>query len=217
MTKKTQTPQEDMAAELLLKDADEALRQDRLHALWQEWGSTIIGVALMIVLGTMIGTGWRSWRDSVHSEQTAAILNDTMQDTSGSFRGVANFLEVGKIAGDNTPAIIHDLMQEAADSGLPREWDILAEWGEYRAQADLEDSDKIAVAADMETLAHKKDNPYRPAILMESAVLYGENGQTDKAVSLLEEAQQDPLSATAPAMSQIIDQLITLYKTEQSA
>ena len=216
MAKENTTPEQDIEAELILKDADEALRQDALKSLWDEWGSTIIGIALMIIFGTMIGTGWRGWQDSIHTKGTAAVLQSS-NDVSGSYKGIRNLMNVSEIARAQSPALIYNLMAEAANSGLPREWDILAEWGEYRTQADLEEADKLSVAQKMEKLAAKNDNPYSPAILMESAILYGENGNIEKAISLLEKAQEMPATSVIPQLQATLASLLTFYKSEKTA
>ena len=70
MAKNNTPTEDDLQAEMLLKEADEALHQEKMEALWKEWGQTIVGIALMIVFGTMLGVGWKNWRHNVHSTQT---------------------------------------------------------------------------------------------------------------------------------------------------
>lgn len=214
MAKKQKTPDEDMAAELLLKDADEALRQDQMKALWDEWGSTIIGVALMIIFGTMVGVGWKNWRYNVHTSQTTALIQNNPEALSDSYKGISNLITAGQIASANTPAILYNMTNNAANAGLPREWDILAEWGALRAQADLPDTDKIDIAQTMETLSKKRKNPYAPAMMMEAAILYGNDGQNDKAITLLNDAQNHPLTSQNITLQNEIETLLTLYKSE---
>lgn len=213
MTKNKPTPEEDMAAELLLKDADDALRQDQLKALWDEWGSTIIGVALMVIFGTMIGVGWQSWRYSVHTSQTTALI-EAQNTVSGSYKGIANLVQAGQLASAQTPAIIYNQMVEAADAGLPREWDILAEWGTLRAAADLDEADKGEIANQIITLSKKRGNPYAPALLMEAALLKGENGDAQSAITLLETALNHELTAAIPTLKNQIEAYLNLYKQE---
>ena len=217
MVKNKQTPEDDMAAEMLLKDADEALRQDRLQEIWGEWGSTIIGVALMIIFGTMLGVGWTNWRHSVHTHQTAALMNAKPQDISGSYKGIANLMNAGEIAKTQNPAILYELMNEAADSGLPRQWDILAQWGKYRAATDLPNTDLSDIAEKMEKLSKKRKNPYAPAIMMESAILYATADNKDKALSLLNRAKTHPSTSQNDVLKTQIEQLINFYRMDTAS
>jgi len=213
MAEKNKTPEEDMAAELLLKDADDALRQDQLRALWDEWGSTIIGIALMVIFGTMIGTGWQSWRHSVHTSQTSALINNTA-DISGSYQGVDAMVKAGTTTSINTPSMMYNLMNTAASSGLPREWDILAEWGQLRAVADIEGNDKNKIANDMVKLSKKSGNPYTPALLMEAAIL---KGNTKESMTLLINALEHEKTSAVPQLKSQIESVIHLYKADRGA
>ena len=74
MAKNKTSPEFDIETDLLLKEADEALRQEKMEAMWKQWGQTIIGVALMVIFGTMLGVGWKNWRTSVYESRTQLIL-----------------------------------------------------------------------------------------------------------------------------------------------
>lgn len=212
---------DDMDAQLLLKEADEALHNDKMHALWAEWGSTIIGMALMVIFGTMIGVGWQNWRASVHASQTSALISAQSNasvkndDLDGSYKGIAALMNAGKIATvtqtDTAPLMI-GLMQQAADAGLPKEWDILAQWGELRAQADLEEDKQSAIADKMEKLANKRNNPYAPLLLMESAILKVNSGDKDKAIALLTQAQDHELTQNNSPLQTQINNFLNLYR-----
>jgi len=213
-------PEEDMAAELLLKESEDALNQENMQRLWNEWGSTIIGCALMVIFGTMIGVGWQNWRASVQSTQTSALIQSQQtandDDLSGSYKGISNLMQAGRIEkSDVTIPIIYKLMEEAADSGLPTEWDILAEWAQYRVAADANPDNQIKAAEDLEKLSGKNGNPYAPAIMMESAILYGENGQNDKAISLLNQAQSNELTKYSPDLQTQLSSFLSLYQMDK--
>lgn len=216
MAKDKQLPEDDIAAELLLKDADDALRQDKLQALWAEWGSTIIGVALMLVFGTMIGVGWKNWRYNVHTSQTKSLI-EAQSDVSGSYKGIANLVQAGQLAATQSPTLIYNQMVEAADAGLPREWDILAEWGTLRTAADLDSANKDDIADKMVTLSKKRGNPYAPVLLMEAAIIKGENGDTDSAISLLDEAQSHELTSNIEQLNTQIEAYRHLYEAERKS
>lgn len=213
MADKDKTPEDDMAAELLLKEVDDAMRQDQLKALWDEWGSTIIGVALMVIFGTMIGVGWQSWQYKTHTAQTSALIQNN-DGVSGSYKGIDALAKAGATAQLSTPSMMYDLMNTAAESGLPREWDILAEWGKLRAVADIDGNDKNQIADDMVKLSKKRGNPYTPALLMEAAIL---KGNSDESISLLNQALKDERTSIIPQLKSQIETLIHLYETDRAA
>jgi len=215
-----QTPEEDLAAELLLKDADEALRQEQLKALWDEWGSTIIGVAFMVVFGTMIGVGWQSWRTSVNAAQTNFLLEAERGNTSsveqlyGSHAGLYYMIQSAQA---DDPATVANNLEKAADAGLPREWDILAEWGRLRALADFESNDKNNLADDMMKLARKRNNPFAPAMMVEASMLKYMAGDHNSAQDILNEAKKHEASANVPALLQRISSLENLYRHQEGS
>jgi hypothetical protein len=226
--------QDDLAAHILLKEADESLRQEKITAFWEEWGSTIIGVALMVIFGTMVGVGWNSWRASVHASQTtdlialqekgfATVLLE-QDDLTGSYEGMAKMMAAAEIANtpeaptEQTAAMVHNLLVDVEDSDMPKNYDILARWGILRTKTTADDkADPILVAEDMVDLAHERDNPYAPLILSEAAILYGENSQQGEAIGLLEEAKTMPLTQNAPKLLKYLDDLLQLYSLENTS
>ena len=216
----TPKPEDDMAAELLLKDADEALRQERLNALWKEWGSTIIGVGLMLIFGTMIGVGWQSWRTSVHTSQTSLLLEaeggdaKSVEGLYGSHAGLYYMMQAAKV---NNPTAAAEYMGMAAEETLPREWDILAEWGKLRALADIESNDKNALADDMMTLAKKRQNPFAPAMMVEASMLKYMAGDVAAAKSILEQAKSYDVVSQIPALANRITSLDNLYRHKEGS
>lgn len=233
MADKKDKPEEDLQTEILLKEADEALRQEQLERLWKEWGQTIIGVALMVIFGTMLGVGWKSWRASVYAAQTATLvqaeekgligLESAKDDLSGDYAGMAALISAGEIAvatqssSMTVSQMVYEKMKLAEDAGLPRRYDILAEWGALRTETDANpEADHQAIAQKMEKLAGKRDNPYQPLILMEAAVLYGENGDNDKAVEILTQTSELESVQENNQLGTMIDNLKHLYTLDKN-
>jgi hypothetical protein len=219
---KKQISEDDMAAELLLKDADEAMRQERLNALWEEWGGTIIGTVLMIIFGTMVGIGWQNWRTNHYMQQTSLILNAQQnpqvaaEKLSGEHAGLYALLKVEDIIGDGenvTPtADLLKAYETAAESGLPREWDILAEWGLIRMQVEEESADYTTLITKLENLAGENKNPYAPVMYVEAAILSYKNGNNEQALSLLDKARENEFISQVPPLAQRIERLSTFFK-----
>ena len=216
-------PQDDMAAELLLKDADESLRQDRMHLLWNEWGSTIVGIALMVILGTILGVIWQKWQNAQRVSQTSSLIQyqasqDNNGELKGSYKAIANMITAAEMAASDNPdkAAITQLMEQAADADLPKVWDDMAQWGALRSRADIatENDIKLAVADDMVDFASESNNPYRPLVLMDAALINGENGRVTEAVKILENAINDPLAEITPHLQDRLNMYLELYQTE---
>lgn len=236
MAKNQPNAAEDLQTEILLKEADDALRQEKLEVMWKEWGQTIIGVALMIIFGTMLGVGWKNWRHNVYEARTQALLIAENRgiaglvmaadgDLAGAHRGVAYLLAagnmLGSIEGDVVPAeirpVIVDSAAVAADAGLPREWDMLAEWTRLRTQADdaTEAAKKMIIAEEMMAIAARRKNPYAPMMMVEAAAIYGENGYPQKALESLDRAAKHDFSRNTPAVMDEIQKLMHLYALDK--
>ena len=222
MAKEKTTPETDMATELLLKEADEALRQEKLEALWQEWGKTIIGVALMLVFGTMLGVGWKNWRTGVHEASTLALVTTQPEGLTDTHKGIADLLAANDLITEDmdegTKNTLRLLMEDIEDSGLPTEWSVIATWVKFRIEAETatETAQKYAIADAIAKASRRDDNPYAPLMLAEAASLYGENGDAQRALDLLREAQEMPITAQAQAVAEILSKLIHLYTTDLS-
>lgn len=232
MAKNKTLPETDMATELLLKEADEALRQEKMEAMWKEWGQTIVGVALMVIFGTMLGVGWKNWRNSVHESSTQALIMtqaesspmaiEEANDLSGAHKGIADLLTASALVTNDmdvdTQNSILMMMQDAEDTGLPAKWDVIATWTKLRIEANTAQTadKKIAAADGMIKAAESDNNPYAPLMLAEAAGLYGENGNPQRALEVLAQAKDMPTAAKTPAMANLITKLTHLYTTDLS-
>ena len=213
-----------MAAQLLLKEVEESMSQENLKAFWDEWGSTIIGVALMVILGTIVGVGWQSWRNTVYEGQTTELIR-TQTDLSmptdnlkGEYRGIAAMMSAASLAeSEGTSPVIAGLMQEAANSGMPHQWEILAEWNNLRALTATEGTDKLQIARDMADLGNSRNNPYQSLILMEAGILAGENGDSNAANQYLNQAMETQAAKDMPNLQSQIQNYLSLYETDATS
>ena len=85
-----------MKSDEFIREVDEELQQERLAALWKQYGAYAIGAALIIVAATAGQVGWTAWRD--HSMQNqAAALDDAERKLAGrNFDDAAKaFAEIG--------------------------------------------------------------------------------------------------------------------------
>jgi hypothetical protein len=228
--KNKSTPEEDMAAELLLKEADDTLRQEELQKLWEEWGATIIGVALMVVFGTMIGVGWKSWRTSVYESQTQALI--TMQqkgpaslamqgdELSVSYDAIAKMIAAGQLANTDgapsqvTSSTIHNLMVDASDGGLPQYYDIMAEWAKLRTRFDATKNDgRHETVEEMLDMADNRNNPFSVIMAVEGAMMYASMESYDKALDVLDDLDDESLD-TVPSLKSEVDSYRQIYQAK---
>lgn len=63
-----------MTNDELIRDIEDSIRQERLTALWKEYGSYLIAGVLLAVLFTGLISGWRAWNDSTSAAATAVLL-----------------------------------------------------------------------------------------------------------------------------------------------
>ncbi len=80
----------------IFQEVDEALKQDRAEKIWQEWGPTIIGTAVLIVLFTAIFSGVRTWnahKNAVETEQLLETLD--AKDVAGALETFAETTRPG--------------------------------------------------------------------------------------------------------------------------
>ena len=64
----------------LFTEVDEALKQERLEKLWQQYGGFFIGFIAMIILGTASVEGYKSWNTSQNIRQTNLYIDATSKD-----------------------------------------------------------------------------------------------------------------------------------------
>lgn len=58
----------------IFREVDEDLRRDRLGRLWKRFAPYVIGVAVLIVVGTAGYRGWEAWQQSISEEAGDAFL-----------------------------------------------------------------------------------------------------------------------------------------------
>lgn len=66
----------------IFTEVDEELRQEKLHALWHKNRFFVYGVIVCLVLGTAVGSVWKTWNRGQNVEATDALfaLQDRVAD-----------------------------------------------------------------------------------------------------------------------------------------
>jgi hypothetical protein len=139
----------------IFQEVDEEVRRERLKKLWEQWGTYILIVACLVVVG--IG-GWRAWQwyeakraaeagdafeaalalseAGKHQEAEAAFANIAAKSPAG-YRMLARFRAAEELATRDRPAAAHALDALAADSSLGR---VMQDFAAVRAALLLADT-----------------------------------------------------------------------------
>lgn len=67
--KKAPVDKEDFATDMLLREAEEEVRRERMEKLWKNYGTYLIGAALMVVASI---SGFQLWKSRTAAEREAA-------------------------------------------------------------------------------------------------------------------------------------------------
>jgi len=84
---------DDAAADLLIKEVDEDLRQEELNKLWKKHGGLLTGAAVVLVLAVAGWQGWQGWeakqRQAASSRysETAVLVEQGKKDEAAEVLG----------------------------------------------------------------------------------------------------------------------------------
>jgi hypothetical protein len=62
-----------LASDGFIREVDEELQRDRMAKLWKRYGPIVIGVALVVIVGTAGKVGWDAWQARQLEQQGAAF------------------------------------------------------------------------------------------------------------------------------------------------
>lgn len=188
----------------MIRDVDESLKQDRLHALWKEYGSTIITAAILLVLVTAIMAGYRGWKENkleedtalylqaADSENSAEALADLAPDLSGGLQSLAYLNAGGEFFVSGNMDKARENYQLLAESGKGDMAGLGAVLYNLLAlNNDSEDLNDDMVSA-LEDVANDSDSPWRNYALYTQALVVGNaEGDYEQAISLFEKIRED--------------------------
>ncbi len=219
-----------MSDESLFREVDEEIRQDQFKKLWDRYGSAVIGLCLVVVLGVAGMKGWQYWQ--VKQSQAAAESffaatrladENKVDDALKQLRSVnhpgfglfARLQEAGLLAaqGKAEEAVkIYDSV--AADTGADS---TLRDLARIRAAYVLAETLKPGDLAARVATFDKPGNPWRHAareIIGIAAWRVADYGLADKTMSaILADPETPPaLRARAQTISELIVPLLAARK-----
>lgn len=212
-----------MKSSELIREVDEAVRQDRWLNLWKQYGPYLIGGVLAIVLGTAAGVGWREYQASERREEARhfAAAVELMQagrsaEAAGAFAELAADADDGYAvlarlraaearARANDPAAKVTTLQELAENGdADKTYRALARL--LAAQAQLDDADPDDVATQLAEFT-EPGRTWRHSALELQALAHMRAGETMAAREKLTELVDDP--STPANLSQRASELLS--------
>lgn len=209
----------------LLSEVDDMMRQERMEKLWKEHGKTVLAGIALIILGTALGAGWRSWNESVRVRQTDALLAmldakdfpaniAAMEDLDmrGGQRGIALLTAAGALMQDDKPEEARALYARAAeDSGIPSDLRDLAVLMNVRLGANADAADIKTLQGQLKSVWKNGKSPWAAHAHLESSALYASSGDFEAARDRLAAVQKmENLPETLYSKARALDHIYAL-------
>jgi len=207
----------------IFREVDEALREDRVKAIWSRYGTLIIAGAVAVVAATGAYVGWRSYSQSQAQSQTRALVQAEAQavadpknavaayaavaaDSSADHAALARLLEARADLDAGKRDAAGDLYQQiAGDSGVNPAIRDLARL--YSAMARLDDGDPATLAGELAPLA-ADTSPWRSLARELQGLLALRQGDVAKAHEIFDALSKDP--AAPPGVRSRAAQLLSV-------
>lgn len=222
----------DLRTQNLLRDAEEALQQERMLEFWRQWGNTIIGMAIMLVVGTGAGVAWREWQESRNEKSTAA-LSAVLGSTTPSAEPTKDLrpehaaivwlsmaanaaTEAGKSDADRKQ-VMTDLYGKAAATDDDSVWAWFGRWNLLRMKMDEQSIDAEALLKDYEKLAQDMEKSSLSALAWIDAALIAGERMKDPARALSYIDRAEKIVPRGTTVSAITSDLKHLYEIRRQA
>ena len=212
----------DTSDDILLREIDEELQQEKYSELWEKYGKYFIVIVVVIVIGVGGYQGWRSYDLSNRQQQSvrfAAAMNaiaeqpedarktfvNIADDVSGGYALMAQFQNAGLLAknGDRVAATAAyaKISSDTSINTIYRDLAII-----LGALNELDQADPVTLTATLAPL-RATENPWRHSATELTALLALRAGDKKTAHDLLTTLSKD---ATAPiGMKSRVSEIIT--------
>lgn len=184
------TKNDDTAAELLIREVDEELRQEQFTELWKKYGSLFIGAGVLVVVAVAAWQGWNSWQ------------NKQRQMYGTAFSQASDLLQQGKR--DEAVAAFTKLATEGTAG-----YKVLSELKLADLKLGAGDRDG-AIALYDKVASSSADAPYRDIATLKSAYL-----KVDTADAASLQKVVEPLSAESSAWRHSAREILALLALKQ--
>ncbi len=106
---------DDATADLLIKEVDEDLRQEKMEQMWKRYGGLFVAAALAVVLAVAGWQAWRSWDGKQRRASSLRYYQATQLADGGKLDQALAAL--AKLSADGTPGyrLLADMKRAALD------------------------------------------------------------------------------------------------------
>ncbi len=198
---------DDAAAELLIREVDEELRQDQAAQLWKKYGNVVIGGAVALVVAVAGWQGWNAWQanqrqdssaryaaaldraEAGKAQEASEALAALAADGTAGYRVLARLQQAGLAlkGGDlERAATLYEAV--AADGGVAGAYRDLARL--KAAYLKLDGGDPAAIEAAVQPLA-AESNPWRHSARELMALAALKRGDKVRAAELFGKLAED--------------------------
>jgi hypothetical protein len=188
-------------SEEFIREVDEELQRERIAKLWQRYGGLLVGLALLLVLGTAAKVAWDHWRQRAMAAEALRFAAAEQALTGAKPAEAADQFAALAAEGDTGYAALARLREAQAridlkdEAGADKALEALAGGGDdavlrelgtlLAVSHEIDRGDPAALAQKLEPLARDEAAwRYRARELL--AVLAIRTGDLDKARKLLE-------------------------------
>ncbi|MCB9978359.1 MAG: hypothetical protein H6862_01970 [Rhodospirillales bacterium] len=177
----------------IFEEVDEALRRERVAALWGRHKVLIVAALVGVVVATGVYSGWRSWAQTRAEQATSALLaaqkaTDKAAELEafasahqGDMRALALFEAADALAAREDFTKARDLYREIADaphvSKIHRDRArilsarALAESADKDPSVDPDQAEAKRALVEMDSILAEKDNVWAPQARLAAAIL----------------------------------------------
>ena len=101
-----------------IREVDEELRNEQLRSLWDRFGPFVIGISLLIVLGTAASKGYEYWRETQAAQSGDAFISALTLSDNGDQAGAIAALETLRTEGSGGYPLIAEMRVAAEKAAI---------------------------------------------------------------------------------------------------
>lgn len=223
---------DDIQNDLLIRELEESVKQDRLNKLWKDYGSYIIGGAVIIVLATGFFSFYGSYTAKANAHNTrvmlearesgdgaAAELTDVAAESGPGQRVLALLMAAGLYvedgAYDKAVRAYKDIAEDKAVPPLYRDLgEVLAVRTEWGFVEDKPEASQLL--ARLEPVIANRESPWRWHAMVQAALIAA-HGQSDYKAArdyLKPVREQDDLPPSLQERARALDHVFSMELSE---
>lgn len=113
----------------IFEEVDQALKQEKILKIWEEYKLTIIGCVIVLILSSALTTMYRSWDSKRDAQETARLINameseapitnitNVIQDTRNNHEALGRMSTAGLLLDEDKKSDAAALYKQVAEDG----------------------------------------------------------------------------------------------------